>query len=132
MFGLGRSTAKAIVRRYVARLNARDVDGIAALLHPSCRLIDSHGEWIEGREAIVAATRRFFELEGQFRLKLHTLVEHDGEWLLRGSTAAERSEFRTEALWRARVEDGLVIFWQSFGPQSSPRLTRILTDESDT
>lgn len=127
MFGLGRTTAKTIVRRYIACLNARDVDGIGALLHPRCRFIDSHGEWIEGREAIIAATRRFFALESRFHLKLNTLVDQEGEVLLRGESTAELEEFRRESLWRARTEEGRIIFWQSFGPQSSPRLARILT-----
>lgn len=132
MFGLGRPTARKVVRRYVDRLNARDVDGIALLLHPHCRFIDSHGEWIEGREAIVAATRRFFAIERKFRLNLEAVVEHEGEVLLRGKASAERAEFRQDALWKARVEGGKIIFWQSFGPQSSPRLARILSAESVT
>lgn len=126
MFGLGNSTSKKVVRRYVACLNARDLDGIAVLLHPNCRFVDSHGEWIEGRNAIIAATRRFFSLERRFRLTLHAIVEHDGEILLRGKADAEHEEFRQDALWKARVENGAIIFWQSFGPQTAPRLARIL------
>lgn len=126
MFGLGGSRAKKTVRRYVVCLNARDVEGVAALLHPDCRFIDSHGEWIEGREAIIAATRRFFAIEPKFRLTLEAVVEHDGEVLLRGKTDAEHAEFRQDALWKARIEEGTIVFWQSFGPHSSPRLARIL------
>jgi ketosteroid isomerase-like protein len=126
LFGLGNSAAKKVVRRYVACLNARDLDGVAALLHPECRFIDSHGDWIEGREAIIAATRHFFAIEHRFRLTLETIVEHDGEILLRGKADAEREEFRQDALWKARIEDGAILCWQSFGPQSAPRLARIL------
>ena len=130
MFGLRRSASKKVVRRYVACLNARDSEGIAVLLHPDCRFIDSHGEWIEGRDAIIAATRRFFSLERRFRLTIDTIVEHDGEILLRGRADAEREEFRRDALWKARVEDGAIVCWQSFGPQSAPRLARILRGAS--
>lgn len=132
MFGWGKSTDGKIVRRYVAALNARDVDRVAELLHPDCRFIDSHGEWIEGRDAIIAATRRFFALEKAFRLKLDAVIEHDGEVLLRGKAEAEQPEFRRDALWKARVEGGKIIFWQSFGPQDSPRLARILSAASDS
>ena len=126
MFGLGRRSGKAIVRQYIGCLNARDLDGVAALLHPECRFIDSHGEWIEGRDAIIAATARFFAIEPRFRIKVDSLSDHQGEILLRGKASASRPEFTTDALWRARVEQGGIVYWQSFGPQTSPRLARIL------
>lgn len=132
MFGLGRPSGKVIVRRYIACLNARNVPGVSALLHPECRLIDSHGQWIEGRGAIIAATERFFAIEPDFRLVIHAIVETDGEILLRGESFATLEEFRRNALWRARVQDGLIIYWQSFGPDGSPDLARILRGEIDT
>jgi hypothetical protein len=132
MFGFGRQSDKTIVRRYIACLNARNLAGIEELLHADCRFIDSHGEWIEGRQAIVAATERFFAIEPAFRLQIDTLIEHDEEILLKGKALATQEEFRKDALWRARVEDRLIILWQSFGPQGSPRLARILRgDVSD-
>ncbi len=131
MFGLGRSSAKAIVRRYIACLNARDLAGVSALLHPDCRLIDSHGQWIEGRAAIIAATERFFAIEPAFKMTVHAIVEHDGEILLRGETAATQEIFRQDALWRARVVEGRVISWQSFGPNGSPHLAQLLRGETD-
>lgn len=131
MFGLGRGSAKTIVRRYVACLNARDLPGVAALLHRECRFIDSHGEWIEGSANVIAATKRFFAIEPAFRLEVDALVEHEGDILLRGRALATHEEFSRDALWRARVEDSLVICWQSFGPQGSPRLARILRGEAD-
>jgi hypothetical protein len=131
VFGLGRPSAKTIVRRYVACLNARDLPGVAALLHPQCRFIDSHGEWIEGRSNIIAATERFFAIEPAFRLRIDTLVEHEGEILLKGEASAMHDEFNKDALWRARVEDNLVVYWQSFGPQGSPHLARILRGERE-
>lgn len=127
VFGLGKPSGKQIVRRYVAALNARDIAGIAPLLHPRCRFIDSHGEWIEGREAIVAATQRFFAIEPRFRLRIDSVVEHDGELLLRGEAFASNPLFADDAIWSARIEDGGIVFWQAFGPQSAPRLARILS-----
>ncbi|WP_133365758.1 nuclear transport factor 2 family protein [Qipengyuania sediminis] len=130
MFGLGRRSGKRIVRRYVACLNARDLNGVAALLHPDCRFIDSHGEWIEGRDAIIAATQRFFAIEPRFRMRLDSVVDHGGEILIRGEALASRPEFTADALWCSRVEEGKVVFWQSFGPQTSPRLARILSGQA--
>lgn len=129
MFGFGSKSAETIVKRYVALLNARDRDGIAALLHANCRFVDSRGEWIDGHDNIVLATDRFFALEPRFVLTADSVVQHQGEVLLRGSTSAERPELRTDMLWRARVDHGKLVFWQSYGPSSSLHLARILGGE---
>ncbi len=129
MFGFGSSTAENVIRRYVALLNARDSEGIAALLHPDCRFIDSRGEWIDGRDNVALATERFFALEPRFVLTADSVIPHKGEVLLRGTTSAERPELRTDILWRARVEQRLLILWQSYGPSSSLHLARILGGE---
>ena len=126
MFALNRHSPKAIVQRYVRCLNARDLGGLSSLIHPHCQLIDSFGGRIEGHDAIVAATERFFALEPHFHLTVDKLVEHEGDILLRGRTTATRPEFQAEAMWRACVEDRLVACWQSFGPSPSARLADVL------
>lgn len=115
----------------MACLNARDLAGIAALLHPDCRLIDSYGEWIDGPNAVIAATERLFALDSAFKIRIDTLVELEGEIFLRGRTFAERAEFQANAFWRARIEDGLIRSWQSFGPVPSGHLARILGDAAE-
>ena len=121
-----RQSPEAIVRRYVGYLNGRDMDGVASLLHPRCQLIDAFGGRIEGHTNVVGATQRLFILEPKFHVRIKTLVMHEGDVLLRGHTSAERAEFQAEAMWRARVEDGLIICWQSFGPEPSARLAELL------
>lgn len=115
-----------IVRRYVAFLNARNVIGLSSLLHPDCCLIDSYGERIEGRDAVMQATNRFFELEPNFYLRIDTLVVHERDIMLRGQAIATRPEFSADAMWRASVESGLIMCWQSFGPNASARLAKML------
>lgn len=129
MFGFGSKAAENVVRRYVVLLNARDRDGIADLLHPACRFVDSRGEWIDGRETALRATDNFFALEPRFELTIDSVVKHEGEVLLRGVTSAHRPELRTDILWRARVKEGKLILWQSYGPSSSLHLARILAGD---
>lgn len=126
MFGLGRKKSVKVVDRYVSALNARDSGRIAYLLAPDCRYVDSQGDYIEGREAIVDATERFFDLEQHYRLSPTSRVERDGEVLLRGSASADDPRLSTDTLWKARVQRGKITHWQSYGPPDAPHLARII------
>jgi ketosteroid isomerase-like protein len=44
-----------LVRAFVGRINAHDVDGLAALMTEDHRFIDSLGQIVRGREAVRAA-----------------------------------------------------------------------------
>lgn len=126
VFGLVRKASESIVRRYVGFPNARNLPGVISLLHPDCCLIDSFGDRIDGRDAVVAATERFFDLEPSFHMRINALIEHQGDILLRGETQASRPEFHANATWRARIENDLILCWQSFGLQASARLAHLL------
>ncbi|RYG87259.1 MAG: nuclear transport factor 2 family protein [Alphaproteobacteria bacterium] len=129
VFRIGLRSARRMVRRYVAFLNARDLDGIAGLLHERCCLVDRYGDRIEGREAVIRATERFFELEPHFYLRIDALVEHEGDIMLRGQAIATRPEFQADAMWRVSFEHGLISCWASFGPHASARLAQLLGDK---
>lgn len=126
MFGLGKSQSIKVVDRYVAALNARDSGKIAYLLADDVRFVDSHGEWIEGREQVIDATERFFAMEKNFHLDADSTIERNGEVLMQGSTRADDPSLRHDTLWKARVIKGKLAFWQSYGRAEAPHLTRIL------
>ncbi len=48
-------TPLELVRAFVGRINAHDVDGLAALMTEDHRFIDSLGQVVRGREAVRAA-----------------------------------------------------------------------------
>lgn len=129
MFGWKTRRPVKVARKYVAAVNARDVQGVASLLADECRYVDSRGDWIDGRENVLTATRRFFELEENFRFEDTEMVLHDGDVLIRGSTSADDPRLAQDTLWRARVEDGKIAHWQSFGAGEPVALVRILMPE---
>lgn len=118
-----------IVRRYLAAMNARDAEQIEALLDERIRYVDSRGEWIEGRENVATATRRFFDLEPDYKLHDMKIVMHEGDVLLKGHASAREERLAHDTLWRARTRRGKLVHWQSYG-EDSPALARILMPEA--
>ena len=118
-----------VVKRYVAALNARDAERIEALLDDHIRFVDSRGDWIEGRDNVATATRRFFDLEPNFQLHDVKIVMHAGEVLLKGRVSAQEERLTHDTLWRARTRRGKLSHWQSYG-EDSPALARILMPEA--
>lgn len=127
IFG-ARSNPIAVVESYIAALNARDAEAIDTLLADDCRLVDSTGGWVEGRENAMKATRAFFEFETDFRIDDQTIVLRGDEVLVRGSASANNPQLAKDSLWQARVRDGKLAYWQSFGAQALP-LAQILLPE---
>lgn len=109
-------------------MNARDVDAIGNILADDCRLVDSTGGWVEGRQNALAATRNFFEYETEFRLDDVEIVLHGEEVLVRGNAFATDPNIASDKLWRAKVKDGKLAYWQSFGDKAVP-LARMLLPE---
>ncbi|WP_165853467.1 nuclear transport factor 2 family protein [Aurantiacibacter aquimixticola] len=127
-----RNKAENVVRRYVAAVNARDADAIIALLHPDCRFIDSHGFGIDGIDDCTDAVRAFMALGSNFRMHVEGISNNHGDILLRGHTEAEDASLATDTLWLARVEDGRLLYWQSFGESSAPALAhRLMPDKAE-
>lgn len=118
-----------VVRRYLAAMNARDADKVESLLADDVRYVDSRGDWIEGRDNVAAATRRFFELEPKYNLHDMKIVMHEGEVLLKGRASAEEERLTHDTLWRARTRKNKLTHWQSYG-EDSPALARILMPEA--
>lgn len=118
-----------VVRRYLAAMNARDAERVESLLDERIRFVDSRGEWIEGRENVATATRRFFELEPNYNMHDMQIVMHDGDVLLKGRASASEERLTHDTLWRARTRRGKLLHWQSYG-EDSLALARILMPEA--
>lgn len=130
IFGSRKNKPVAVVQRYIAALNERDQDTIASLLADDCRLVDSSGGWLEGRENAIEATRAFFDFDAEFRIDHDNIVLRGDEVLVRGKATAAHPQLAKDSLWRARVKDGKLAYWQSYGAEALP-LVRILMPQRD-
>ena len=119
-----------VVERYIEAVNHRDLGAVEAVIDADIRMVDSQGEWLDGREETLRAHRRFFDLEPSFRLDAASSVARGNEVLLQGSTSASDPTLARDTLWKARVSKGKLTYFQSFGPPDAPHLARALAGDA--
>jgi len=129
MFGRKRKQAMAVVHDYVDALNARDADRMKHLLHPECRFVDSHGFCLDGYEDSAAAVDAFLDLDDQFKVHLASMTMRGSSILMRGHTEARDERLARDTLWTAKVKDGKLLFWQSFGDVDAPAIAHLIAPE---
>jgi len=115
-----RPRAAALAPRFVARINAHDVEGIVALCTPAHVFIDSLGNRLTGLSALAAGWRAYFGLFEDYRIEVeNTLTDEALELVLlsgwaAGRHAASGRSFRIPAAWRLRCAAGLIGEWQVY------------------
>ena len=119
----------ATVRRFVCALNVHEVAAATDLLAENCRMVDSSGEWIEGRAQIGLVMKRFFEIEPDFRITIEDVSRRGQDVLIRGHAQAQDPQLAKDTLWMARTEGGLISHWQSYGPSQRNHVMRSLMPE---
>ena len=124
-------TGKAVrtIERYIAALNAHDMVELAQMIDEDACFVDSCGDAVDGRDVICALMDQFFKLEPGFKLNATEISEFRGDVLIRGSVEARDPQLANDSLWRARVEQNKVTFWQSYADGPSLAITRTLAPE---
>jgi ketosteroid isomerase-like protein len=106
-----------VAEQFVARINARDVDGLFALMADEHRFVDATGAVHEGRERMRAGWNEFFESFPEYSIEVEETVER-GECVAifgwaRGVSRAGRS-WRMPAAWKAIARAGRVVEWRVY------------------
>ena len=115
--------AATVVRRFIERINAHDVDGIVAMLAPDHRFVDSLGNVFEGREALRTGWAGYLRMVPDYAIEPERVMEDGdavllvgharGTWTHDGQLRADDA-WRTPAAWMARVHRGLVAEWHVY------------------
>jgi ketosteroid isomerase-like protein len=116
-------SAEGVARAFVRAINRQDVSGLAALMAPEHRFVDSMGTVVEGREAMLAGWAGYFRMVPDYSIAAEeTLCDGSvvvmlgvaqGTYSPDGRLCAE-NRWQTPAALRAFVEDGLVAEWRVF------------------
>lgn len=125
LWGRGRKS-KALAARFVAAVNAQDIDALSGLMTDDFTNIDSWREGVVGRETAIAGAKAMFAMDPGLRMDVESTSFSDPYVLLRGwVNSGNPAVGRRRAVWRARCEDGLIAEWQSWAEGSPPSLNRL-------
>jgi ketosteroid isomerase-like protein len=115
-----RGTAESVVEAFVACINSRDLEGIAALTAPRYTFTDMEGDVyvFEGDEAVEASWDEYLSAYPDYRISVeHVMRSGDGVAIVGRTTGShlpaevERDEV---VLWTAELEDGLISEWRIY------------------
>jgi ketosteroid isomerase-like protein len=118
------------VLAFLEQINARNVDGLCALMTEDHVFVDGLGNRMQGREVMRNGWAGYFRMFPDYRVS-HTDIFSEGDVVAAfGSaegTLAVKEELPKEnhwsvpAAWRAVVRDGLIAEWQVYADNQSAR-----------
>jgi ketosteroid isomerase-like protein len=108
----GRAVAEAVVREFIARINAHDASEIVARCTSDHVFVDSLGRQLSGKADLEKAWQGYFSMFPDYRIEVDAMA-FDGDLVLTcgnaaGTHAQTGASWRIPAAWRARVVDGQV------------------------
>jgi ketosteroid isomerase-like protein len=109
--------------QFLDRINARDADGLAALMSEDHLFTDSLGKSVRGREPMRAGWKSYFAFCPDYRVSHEDIFDNGNRVAVFGSAggtiAADgalppENKWHTPAAWLCVVENGLVKVWRVY------------------
>ncbi|KLI63306.1 nuclear transport factor 2 family protein [Aurantiacibacter marinus] len=122
-------TRKAIVRRYVQAINAKDLGAIEKLTCPDFSLIDTAGIEVSGRKDCIEVLRGLSRHAPDYRIEVSALSKHGDDVLVSGKAHSTVAGIRRATQWRARFRQRKLAEWHSYGAYPPSTVRAILSDE---
>jgi ketosteroid isomerase-like protein len=113
---------EAVVRAFIARINAHDPSGLAALMTEGHVFVDARGATLADRDAVRQGWESFFLAFPDYRIDAADIFSGEGGVAVFGfasggyreSGGQEARRWRIPAAWRAAVAGGKVVEWQVY------------------
>jgi uncharacterized protein (TIGR02246 family) len=121
---------ESVAQAFVRAINRQDVEGLAALMAPEHRFIDSLGNVVEGREKMRTAWAAYFRMVPDYSIAVEKTICDEPVVLMLGvaqGTYSPDGKLRAENRWetpaalRALIEDGLVAEWRVYADNEPMR-----------
>jgi ketosteroid isomerase-like protein len=106
------SAAAAVALRFNDRINARDLDGLSALMTDDHTFVDAAGGRVEGKQACVEAWRGFFAAFPDYRNVFSGTRTAGDSVAITGYSECSVPELAGPARWTAQVRDGKIALWR--------------------
>jgi SnoaL-like domain len=118
---------REVIEAFVAAVNSGRPEKIAGAMHAEAVFIDSLGNRIEGKAALLDGWRAYLRLFPDYRIEIEAMFIDDraamlhgwaGGTLYRDARAVEGGSWRIPAAWRAATDSRRVTLWQVFADNS--------------
>jgi ketosteroid isomerase-like protein len=103
---------RSVVAAFNDRINARDLDGLAALMTDDHTFVDSAGATFAPKSACAEAWRGFFDAFPGYRNVFTSLAAEGDTVTITGYSECSDPELAGPARWIATVREGKVARWQ--------------------
>ncbi|MGH9859075.1 MAG: nuclear transport factor 2 family protein, partial [Candidatus Acidiferrales bacterium] len=124
------SDALAVVRAFIERINAHDVEGLCALMTPDHALVDSLDATLTGAANMRAAWETYFLRFPDYRIAAEYFFAMENQVAVFGdasATFAPDGDMRKEnfwqipAAWLATMREGRVAVWRVYADNQPAR-----------
>lgn len=119
-----------VASRFVAAVNAHDVEALGSLITDDFAYIDSWREGVVGRDKVLAAVRVLFANDPQFGIAVERSSYRDPHVLMSGTVSSVQFGDNRRAVWRARCEGDRLAEWQSWAEGRPPPMTRTIAPDA--
>jgi ketosteroid isomerase-like protein len=118
---------REVIEAFVAAINSGRPEKIAGAMSPDALFIDSLGNRIEGKAALLDGWRAYLRLFPDYRVEIEAMFVEEREAMLRGwaggtlhrdGRAVDNGGWRIPAAWRALTDSRRVTLWQVFADNS--------------
>jgi hypothetical protein len=126
MFGGRARREKALVKRFVAAVNAHDPDLVEPLLTEDFTYIDSWREGVTGRDRVMEALRALIRIDPDFGIEVDTMDWRDPHVLMTGRVNSRQFGSGRRAVWQITTRGGRISEYQAWAEGGPPPMSRML------
>jgi ketosteroid isomerase-like protein len=107
-------TAQDVVRRFNDAINARNLEGLVALMTADHRFIDTASRCFEGKARCREIWHQFFAAFPDYHNHFESVTEAGDTVVVVGYSTSADPRLAGRALWAATVEDQCVAEWRVY------------------
>ena len=121
---------KDVINKFVEAINNHDIEAIYELMAEDHRFVDSMGRTVDGRDEMKKSWVAFFEIVPDYNITISETFDSNDKLVLLGNASGTYTEdgnlrdenrWKTQAAWRAVVEEGKIAEWKVFGDNEAIR-----------
>lgn len=117
----GQADARALATAFNARINARDLAGLIALMSADHTFIDTADNAVRGKEACAAAWSGFFAAFPDYRNVFERMAVVGDMVVIAGRSECSNAQLNGPALWSAKLDGALIKEWRVYADTPANR-----------